>query len=85
MASILILGATGYVGGRLAPRLLERGHEVRCLAREPRKLTGRHWTASATIVGGDLADLASLQQACQGVDIVYYLVHAMSAGEESFA
>lgn len=85
MARILLLGATGYVGGRLAPRLIERGHAVRCLARDPRKLLGKTWAANAEILAGDLGDPESLRRACTGVEIVIYLVHAMSAGEGSFA
>ena len=42
---VLLTGATGYIGGRLVPRLLEAGHRVRCLAREPRKLDGRPWAS----------------------------------------
>ncbi|NHZ46047.1 NAD(P)H-binding protein, partial [Desulfovibrio sp. XJ01] len=41
--TVLITGATGYVGGRLAPLLLERGWNVRALARNPAKLAGRPW------------------------------------------
>ena len=40
---VLVLGATGYVGGRLVPELLAAGHEVRCAARTPAKLDGRAW------------------------------------------
>ena len=42
-APIFVTGATGYIGGRLAPRLLERGYQVRCLARNRAKLLGRPW------------------------------------------
>jgi uncharacterized protein YbjT (DUF2867 family) len=40
---ILVTGATGYVGGRLVPRLLEAGYRVRCLIRDPSRMQGRAW------------------------------------------
>ena len=40
---ILVTGATGYVGGRLVPRLLAAGYRVRCLVRDPARLQGRAW------------------------------------------
>ena len=80
---ILVLGATGYIGGRLVPRLLAAGHAVRCLARDPRKLVGRGWTG-VEIVQGDVLDLRSLQTAATGCSVMYYLVHSMTAGEKSF-
>ena len=76
---ILVTGATGYIGGRLAPRMLEAGHEVRCLARTPDKLRGVPWAADVEVARGDVTDAESLKAACQGVDVVYYLVHSLSA------
>ncbi|MDP9017712.1 MAG: NAD(P)H-binding protein, partial [Candidatus Eremiobacteraeota bacterium] len=72
---ILVTGATGYIGGRLVPRLLEAGHAVRCLARNAQRLDGRF--LGAEVVEGDLFDEGSLRQACQGIDTAYYLVHSM--------
>src|ERR1700722_20011248 len=46
---VAIIGATGYIGGRLAPRLLDAGYAVRCLARSPRKLEGRDWTSQSHV------------------------------------
>jgi uncharacterized protein YbjT (DUF2867 family) len=77
---ILVLGATGYVGGRLAPRLVERGHVVRALARNPQRLEGVPWADQVEVVEGDLADADSVRAAMQDVDVVYHLVHSMSAG-----
>ncbi|MED5801763.1 NAD(P)H-binding protein [Gordonia sp. Z-3] len=76
----LVTGATGYVGGRLAPRLLARGHRVRALARTPAKLADAPWAADprAEVVRGDLSDRDSLLEAFVDIDVVYHLVHSMS-------
>lgn len=80
---ILVTGATGYVGGRLVPRLLEAGYRVRCMAREPERLRGRLWPG-AELVQGDALDPESLYQALHGVSDAFYLIHSMAAGEEFF-
>ena len=77
---ILVSGATGYVGGRLVPRLLAAGYRVRCLARDPSRLDGRGWRG-AEIVAGDLLSAESLESALCGVTDAFYLVHSMSAGK----
>jgi uncharacterized protein YbjT (DUF2867 family) len=78
----LVTGATGYVGGRLMPRLLARGHRVRAMARNPDKLADVPWRDKAGVVRGDLADLDSLVAAFDGVDVVYYLVHSMGTSND---
>lgn len=70
-------GATGYVGGRLVPRLLAAGHEVRCLTRSARRLRDVPWAARAEVVEGDVSTGAGLDAALAGVDVVFYLVHAV--------
>lgn len=80
---ILLTGATGYVGGRLAPRLIAEGHELRCLARDPARLAGRPWGAHE-VVAGDVSNPESLRRALDGCDAAYYLVHSMTAGEKGF-
>jgi uncharacterized protein YbjT (DUF2867 family) len=74
---VLVTGATGYIGGRLVPQLLARGHEVRCLARTPAKLDSRPWRDEVEVVEGDVFDPASLDRASEGIEAVYYLVHSM--------
>jgi uncharacterized protein YbjT (DUF2867 family) len=74
---VAVIGATGYVGGRLVPELLGAGHEVRCLARNPDRLAGVDWRPAVEVVAADVLDEASLEEAFVGVETVYYLVHAM--------
>jgi uncharacterized protein YbjT (DUF2867 family) len=74
----LVTGATGYIGGRLAPRLLENGTTVRCLVRDPGKLRDVPWAAKSEIVQGDLLDPDAVRAACADVDVVYFLVHSLS-------
>jgi uncharacterized protein YbjT (DUF2867 family) len=84
---ILVVGATGYIGGRLVPRLLENGYRVRALARNPAKLSGRPWARNPglEIVRGDVSDPDSLAQAAQGCWAAYYLVHSMHPDIDDFA
>ncbi|MFJ3635157.1 SDR family oxidoreductase [Streptomyces sp. NPDC090112] len=76
----LVTGATGYIGGRLVPELLKAGHRVRCLARTPEKLRDHPWAGQAETVRGDVTDAESLAPALQGIDVAYYLVHALDSG-----
>jgi uncharacterized protein YbjT (DUF2867 family) len=76
----LVTGATGYIGGRLVPELLNAGHRVRCLARSPERLRDHPWKSKVEPVKGDVLDAASLTRAMSGIDVAYYLVHALGAG-----
>ncbi|MEI6653357.1 MAG: SDR family oxidoreductase, partial [Verrucomicrobiota bacterium] len=79
---ILVTGATGYIGGRLVPRLLENGYRVRCLARDPARLQGRSWQAAVEIVAGDVFGAQSLRTAMDGVHAAYYLIHSLGSGSD---
>jgi uncharacterized protein YbjT (DUF2867 family) len=81
--NILVLGATGYIGGRLVPRLLEAGHGVWILARNPAKASARNWK-DAHIVAGDVLKRSDLTAVCEGIDVIYYLVHSMVADVDDF-
>ena len=67
----LVTGATGYIGGRLVPRLLEAGLDVRPMARNPDKLVGAPWRDDVEVVRGDLTEPESLTKAFDGADVVY--------------
>ncbi len=74
---ILVTGATGYIGGRLVPRLLEAGYQVRCFVRDPGRLRDFSWFERVEIAEGDALDVSSLVKAMQGVTVAYYLIHGM--------
>lgn len=81
---MLVTGASGYIGGRLVPELLDAGVAVRCLARSPSKLSDRPWSGDVEIVAGDVTDAASLAGALDGMDATYYLVHSMGGTTADF-
>ncbi len=81
--NILVAGASGYIGGRLVPRLEALGHHVVCLVRNPDQLNHPDWE-NVDIRRGDLLDPASLHNVMQGVDVAYYLVHSMADGVHGF-
>jgi uncharacterized protein YbjT (DUF2867 family) len=76
--TVLVTGATGYVGGRLLSALEARGERVRCLVRRPEVLRPRVATTTE-IVAGDITDAGALTVALEGVHSAFYLVHAMDA------
>ncbi len=77
--TVLIAGASGYIGGRLLAQLESRGCRVRCLSRDPDSLRPRVGSLTE-VVRGDVLDASSLRQALADVDVAYYLVHSMAAG-----
>jgi uncharacterized protein YbjT (DUF2867 family) len=75
----LVTGATGYIGGRLAPRLLRADHDVRCLTRSAARLSDIPWARHSEVVEGDLLARESLPAMFDGIDVAYYLVHSLGA------
>jgi uncharacterized protein YbjT (DUF2867 family)/ligand-binding SRPBCC domain-containing protein len=78
--TILVTGATGYIGGRLLRRFEQRGRAVRCLVRQPTRLGATRSTTD--VMQGDCLDEQTLDRALAGVDTAYYLVHSMAAGPD---
>ena len=76
----LVTGATGYIGGRLVPELLAAGHTVRVMSRSPERLRDHPWADQVEMVRADAGDEEQVAAACAGVDVVYYLIHALGGG-----
>ena len=72
-------GATGYIGGRLVPELLDPGFDVRCMSRSPERLRDYPWAPGWT-VEADATDPDAVRRALDGVDVAYYLIHALGTG-----
>ncbi|MGB1841184.1 MAG: SDR family oxidoreductase [Longimicrobiales bacterium] len=79
---ILVTGATGYIGGRIIPRLLEEGHAVRILTRDRERALARPWGQAVEICVGDVLQPETLVEALAGIDVAYYLVHSMYGGSD---
>jgi uncharacterized protein YbjT (DUF2867 family) len=78
----LVTGATGYIGGRLVPELLAAGYRVRVLSRNPAKLRDVPWHDAVEVAHTDAADPGGVARALAGVDVAYYLLHALGTGKQ---
>ena len=74
----VVFGATGYIGGRVVPALLDVGHQVRVVARAPDKLADAPWRDRVEAVRGDVTSADDVQAAIEGREVVYYLVHSLN-------
>lgn len=79
---VLVTGATGYIGGRLIPRLLANNIKVRVLVRDRDKIKNKSWINNVEIFEGDLTKLETLKDLCDGIEQAFYLIHSMTSSEE---
>jgi uncharacterized protein YbjT (DUF2867 family) len=79
--SVAVTGASGYIGGRLVPLLLVRGHRLSLLSRDPGRLAGRF--DGPAVVAADLLRPETLPSALAGIDVAYYLAHSMAVGQNT--
>ena len=77
---MLVTGATGFIGGRLARALVSSGAEVRCLARDATRAEGLR-AVGCEVVEGDVGQSSSLDGVGHEIEVAYYLIHAMAGGE----
>ncbi len=85
--TVAVIGATGYIGARLVPKLIDAGWHVRAIGRNPEKLNGRSWSKAAGVktVCADVFEVESLEKAVQGCSAIFYLVHSMNPQTGDFA
>ncbi|MBT3475682.1 DUF2867 domain-containing protein [bacterium] len=84
-ARILVTGATGYIGGRLIPRLLSSNFNVRVLVRDKEKIRNKSWYSQVEVFEGDLTKPETLSRLPDGVDQAYCLIHSMSDSQDYIA
>jgi uncharacterized protein YbjT (DUF2867 family) len=81
--SVLVSGATGYVGGRLIPELLASGYRVRCMVRNMNRIPANSWNTEVEFVRGDVLEKNSLDHVFENIDIAYYLIHSMRGSQNN--
>ncbi|MEU6999814.1 SDR family oxidoreductase [Nonomuraea sp. NPDC046570] len=81
MARCLVTGATGYIGGRLVPELLDAGHDVRCMVRSAGRLRDLPWAGRTEVAEADASDPERTRKALEGIEVAYYLIHTMGGGK----
>ena len=83
---IFLTGATGYIGGRLAPRLIEQGYTIRCFTRSGKKLAARPWAQDprVQVVEGNADDERALTDGMRGCRAAYFLIHSMDAAGHEY-
>ncbi|MEM1347777.1 MAG: NAD(P)H-binding protein [Myxococcota bacterium] len=81
--TILLTGATGFIGCRLLEPLLKQGVRVRAVSRRPARSTGLKPQEGLEILQADVGVVADLARALEGVDRAYYMVHSMEGGPEA--
>jgi uncharacterized protein YbjT (DUF2867 family) len=83
IGTILVTGATGYIGGRLVPELIERGYRVRVMVRSFSPDYAERWP-EAEIVVADALNVGQLKIALENISVAYYLIHSMLIGKKEF-
>ena len=78
----LVTGATGYVGGRLVPELLDAGHRVRVMVRDERKARAHVWSDDVDIAVADATERDQVAAALEGIDVAYFLLHSIGTGDD---
>lgn len=79
----MVTGATGYIGGRLVPELLDAGFRVRCMSRSVERLRDYPWASRVERVEADAKDPEASRRALDGIEVAYYLIHALGAAAVS--
>jgi len=81
---ILVTGVTGYIGSNLVPQLLDDGHDVSVLVRDPQQLEFFEWVSKIKIFVGDARNKDAVDAALNEVEVAYYLIHSMRGSSNSF-